>query len=125
MKPKSFRKFVEEKDASSPHLDALEDELGIDPRDLEKEPMVASFFGIGPYRIVRLKRDKSGRVTHAVVAAVDDTAIKNRNYRNNDGEMTRVKRAEGHEEFIVPVEELDRLMSQSLQPPPQTPGGIV
>ena len=106
--------------------------MGIAPRDLEKEPLVGSFFGIGdkvrnigPYRIVRLKRDESGRVTHAVVAAVDDVAIKNRKYRNDDGEMTRVKSAEGQDEFIVPVEDLDRLMSQSLQPPPQAPGGIV
>lgn len=130
MKPKSFRKFVEDKEASAPHLDALEDEMGIDPRDLEKEPMIGSFFAmgdevrnIGPYKVLGFKRDSSGKITHAVVKRFDDRGIKNRRYRDEDGNMTRMKAPENQERLVIPVGELDGLLSQSLQPPPQTPGG--
>lgn len=131
MKPKSFRKFVEEKEAAaSPHIDALQDELGIDPRDLENEPMVASFFAmgdearnIGPYRVLRFKRDESGKITHAVVKRFDDRAIKNRRYRDEDGNMKRIDGQESQDSLVVPIEELDKLLSQSFQPPPAPPGG--
>lgn len=132
MKPKSFRKFVEEKEAGSPHIDALQDELGIDPRDLENEPMIASFFAmgdetrnIGPYRVLRFKRDESGKITHAVVKRFDDRAIKNRRYRDEDGNMTRMAGQESQESLVVPIEELDKLLSQSFQPPPAPPGGMM
>lgn len=133
MAPKSFRKFVEEKEreASSPHLDALEDEMGIDPRDLEKEPMIASFFSmggdvrnIGPYRVVSFKRDESGRITHAVVKRFDDRGIKNRRYKDEDGDIKRVAGREEDDRFLVPIDELDKLLSQDFQPPPQPPGGM-
>lgn len=133
MRAKSFRKFVEEREASSPHIDALEDEIGIDPRDLEKEPQIASFFSlgnkvrnIGPFRVVSLKRDDSGRVTHAVIRRFDDRAIKNRGYRNSDGGLVRTKRDEDADRLVVPIEDLDKLMSQDFQPPPgAAPGGVV
>lgn len=126
MRPKSFRKFIEdtERQASSPHLDALGDEMGIDARDIEKEPMVASFFAmgdevrnIGTYRVVSFKRDQSGRITHAVVERFNDKAIKDRRYRDEDGNMVRTQGGEGNERMLVPIEDLDKLMSQSLQPP--------
>lgn len=132
MAPKSFRKFVEEreKEASSPHLDALEDELGIDPRDLENEPMIASFFAmgdearnIGPYRVLSFKRDESGKITHAVVKRFDDRAIKNRRYRDEEGGMKRMSSPESQDRLLIPIGELDKLISQSLQPPPAAPGG--
>lgn len=134
MCPKSFRKFVEEseKGGSSPHLDALGSEMGIDARDLEKEPMVGSFFSmgdeiknIGMYRVVRFKRDDSGKITHAVVERIEDRAIKNRTYRDGEGGVVQTGGDDGGKKMIVPIEDLDKLMSQSLQPPPQAPGGIV
>jgi hypothetical protein len=127
MCPKSFRKFIEESEAkaSSPHLDALGAEMGIDARDLEKEPMVGSFFSIGDeiknigmYRVVRFKRDDSGRITHAVVERMDDRAIKNRTYRDAEGGMVQTSGGDSSEKMLVPIEDLDKLMSQSLQPPP-------
>lgn len=134
MEPKSFRKFVEEeeKKASSPYIDALEDELGIDPNDLKDEPLVGSFFSmggevrnIGTYRVVGLKRDESGRVTHGVVERSEDRAIKSRKYRDEDGKLVRVGKGEDQERLIIPIRELDKLMSQSFQPPPQAPGGAM
>lgn len=134
MESKSFRKFVEESDkkASSPYLDALEDELGINPDDLDKESLVGSFFSmggevrnIGTYRVVSLKRDDSGKVTHGVVERYDDRAIKNRRYRDEDGKMIRMKSGDAKERLVIPIDELDKLMSQSFQPPPQAPGGAM
>lgn len=134
MKPKSFRKFVEERDkeTSSPHLDSLGDEMGIDPRDLEKEPQVGSFFSmggetrnVGPYRVLRFKRNDEGEVTHAVVKRFGGPGIRNRRYKDYDGQMKRVETEDEDKTFIVPIEDIDKLMSQDFQPPPASPGGIM
>jgi len=134
MRPKSFKKFVEEKEkeASSPHLDALGDELGIDARDMEKEPMVGSFFSmgketrnIGPYKIVSLKRNDEGQVTHALVKKIDDRAIKNRKYIDDEGEMKSISGDGEDETMLVPIEDLDKLLSQDFQPPDAAAGGVV
>lgn len=132
MRAKSFREFVEEREASSPHIDAIQDELGIDPRDLEKEPQVAAFFqmgkevrNIGPYRIVSLKRDDDGRITHAVVRRFDDRGIINRRYRDEEGGMVRMDRDADSERMVVPIEDLDKLLSQDFQPPEAPPGGMM
>ena len=130
MKTKSFRKFLEEKEASSPHIDAMQDELGIDPRDLEKEPQVAAFFSmgkevrnIGPYRVVSFKRNDEGKITHAVVRRFDDRGIQSRRYRDEDGGMVRMNKNDDSERMVVPIEELDKLMSQDFQPPPGAESG--
>lgn len=132
MRAKSFRKFVEEKEASSPHIDAMYDELGIDPKDLEKEPQIASFFqmgkevrNIGPYKIVSFKRNDDGRITHAVVKRFDDRGIQNRRYRDEDGGMVRMNKDNDSERMVVPIEDLDKLMSQDFQPPEAPPGGMM
>lgn len=132
MRAKSFRKFVEEKETSSPHIDAMQDELGIDPRDLEKEPQVASFFqmgkevrNIGPYRIVSLKRDDDGKITHAVVKRYDLRGANSRRYRDEEGRMIRMDRDNDSERMVVPIEDLDKLMSQDFQPPEAPPGGMM
>jgi len=132
MRAKSFGKFVEERESSSPHIDAMQDELGIDPRDLEKEPQVAAFFGmgkevrnIGPYKVVSLKRDDEGRITHAVVKRFDDRAIINRRYRDEDGGPVRMDKDYESDRMVVPIEDLDKLMSQDFQPPDQAGGGMM
>jgi hypothetical protein len=131
MRAKSFGKFVEEKEGSSPYINALQDELGIDSRDLEEEPQVASFFSlgndaknIGLYRIVKIIRDGDGNPTHAVVKTMEDKSIKSRRYRDGEGGMKRVDGETDEESFVVPIEELDKLMSQDFQPPPAAPGGM-
>lgn len=124
MGEKSFKNFLEEEENKSPYISSLEDEMGIDPRDIEKEPQVSSFFSlggftsnIGPYRIVRFKRNDDGRITHALVRRISDDSIRNRNYKDKEGKFTKTERPE-EETFIVPVEDLDKLLSQSFQPPP-------
>lgn len=128
MRAKSFRKFVEEKEAQTPYLNSLEDELGIDPRDLEKDPQMASFFSLGGdirnlglYRIVKIVRDDDGNPTHAVVKTMEDPSVRNRRYRGDGDDMKRIE-GDGEEgTFVVPIEELDKLMSQDFQPPPGGP----
>lgn len=127
---KSFKKFIEEK---YPFISSLEDELGIDIGDLEKEPQIGSFFSIGkgnisnisPYKIIEFKRDENGKITHAIVQKNEDK-IKNKQYKEKDGKIFQVKK-ESKKRFIVPIEELDKLMSQDFQPAqaPDASGGIV
>lgn len=97
--------------------------MGLDPRDMEKEPQVASFFSmggktnnIGSYRILQFKRNENGEVTHAVVKKINDPTVKKRTYKDKDGEFSRVDDEQSEEAFIVPVEDLDKLLSQDFQP---------
>lgn len=123
---KSFKKFIEEKEQNSPYISSLQDELGINIKDLEKEPQIASFFAfgkgnisnIGPYKIVEFKRNKDGKITHAVVAQNNDQAIQNRQYKDKEGNISRVKNDVENKKFIVPIEELDKLLSQDFSSQP-------
>jgi len=127
---KSFKKFIEEK---HPYISALSDELGINAQDLEKEPQIGSFFSIGKgninnigsYKVLEFKRNKDGEITHAVVCQNNDLKIKNRQYQNKDGKMTIVKKNEENKKFIVPIEDLDGLLSQDFAPPPNSGAGPV
>lgn len=135
MAEKSFRKFIEEEEKGSRYISSLEDELGIDPKDLEKEPQIASFFSIGgitrnlgPYRIIKFKRNSDGEITHAVVSVSRDTTIKNRSYKDEEGRLSRINGDRKEDkQFIVPIEDLDKLLSQDFQPPSggESPGGVV
>jgi hypothetical protein len=123
MAEKSFRKFLEEEEKRSPYLSSLEDELGLDPSDMEKEPQIASFFSmggitnnVGSYKILKFNRNEKGDVTHAVVKKINDPAIKKRTYKDKEGEAVRLDDEQDEETFIVPVEDLDKLLSQDFQP---------
>lgn len=123
MTEKTFRKFLEEQENKSPYLSSLKDELGLDPRDMEKEPQVASFFSmggttnnIGSYRILQFKKNENGEVTHAVVKKINDPVVKKRTYKDKDGKFSRIEDKQSEETFIVPIEDLDKLLSQDFQP---------
>jgi hypothetical protein len=124
---KSFKAFLEEK---TPYMSSTEDELGIDPRDWEKEPQIGSFFSfgkninnIGTYKILKFKRNQDGQITHAIVKQNNDLQIKNRQYKDKDGNVIRVDQETENKIFTIPIEDIDKLMSQDFQPPPQQ--GIV
>lgn len=111
---------------------SLEDEMGIDPRDLEKEPQIGSFFSfgkiasnIGPYKVVKFKRNEDGEITHAIVKQINDPIINSRKYKDKDGNITKVDDEKGDKTFIVPIEDLDKLMSQDFQSAPGGMGGMV
>lgn len=119
MSEKSFKTFLEEEENKHPYLSSIEDELGINPADLEKEPQVASFFSfnkniknIGTYKVINFKRDSEGKITHATVKQINDKNINNRQYQNIDGEIKRTEKDSKDKTFIVPIKDLDSLMSQ-------------
>lgn len=129
---KSFKEFLKEEENKHPYISSLEDELGIDTRDLEKEPQIGSFFSmgnitknVGPYKILKFKRNDDGEITHAIVKNIDDHAIKNRKYKDQEGNLIKIDNEEVKTKtFLVPIQDLDKLMSQDFQPPPAPPGGI-
>jgi hypothetical protein len=124
MAEKTFSDFLREEEKKHPFLSSLKDELGINASDLEHEPQVASFFSLGgkvsnisPYKILKFKRDHNGRITHALVRQTNDPSMSNRHYKD-DGEGGFVKIDEKPKErtFLVPIGDLDKLMSQDFQP---------
>jgi len=129
MYSKSFKKFVEEKENSIPYIDALRDEFGIDQEDFENEPQIASFFSlgkdirnIGPYRIIKFIKNNDGKTTHAVIERYDDSSIKNKKYSYEKEKIVRKYTKGSKEKFIIPIEDLDKLMSQNFQPAPDASG---
>jgi hypothetical protein len=125
MKKRSFKAFLEEKE--NPYLSSLEDELGIDIKDLKNEPQIASFYSfgktiqnIGSYKILNFKRNEKGEITHAVVKQANDPVIKNRKYKEKDGSIEREKEnlKKDDQVFIVQIKDLDKLLSQDFMPPP-------
>jgi hypothetical protein len=116
---KTFKKFIEEKQQSS-YISSLEDELGINVNDLEKEPQIAKFFSFGkgnisnisPYKIIEFKRNEDGKITHAVVCKNSDPAIHNRQYKNKDGNIVRVNNDLENKKIVIAIEDLDKLLSQ-------------
>lgn len=130
MNQKSFKTFLEEEEKSS-FINSLMDELGISSDDLSKEPQIASFFSIGgvtnnigPYKILRFLKDQKGKVTHAVILQINDKHIKNRQYKGSDEELTQISNQDQNKTFVVPVSDLNNLLSQDFKPQ-DSGGGIV
>lgn len=111
---KSFRKFVEESE-NSPFIDSMQDVLGISPEDLRKEPQLATFFkmtkgtNLGTYKIVEFKRDREGKITHAVVRPMSS----DKNYKDEDGKLKIVPGPDSGDKLVA-VKDLDGLLSQDL-----------
>jgi hypothetical protein len=131
MSEKSFRSFLEEEEKQS-YLSSLEDVLGIDPKDMENEPQIGTFFSfgpeaseklgitsnVGPYTIKKFKRNKDGQITHAVVVKVNDPRIRKSDYKDEDGSMIRIPGEKENETFLVGIEDLEGLLKQDFEPPP-------
>lgn len=118
----SFRSFLESEESKSPHLDALQDELGIDPKEFQKSPKVASFFSLGkdmfslsPYKIMNYQRDKNGNITHAVVKVINDPNIHRKRYKTSGGKNVGVPDYhDGNKTYLVPIKDLQGMMTQGL-----------
>lgn len=112
---KSFRKFVEEREEGT-LVSSLQDMLGINPEDLRNEPQLATFFSIasrgtnlGSYKIVGFKRSEDGKITHAVVKPMS----MDKTYKDEKDSPKRLPDgAVPSEEMLVPISDLDKLMSQ-------------
>lgn len=129
----SFLQFLEQQDDKSKvsYIDALGDELGIDPEDFYKEPQYASFFAmdkngvnLGAYSIESFKKNSNGEITHAVVVMNGDKTIKNKKYIVDKDSVVQVPAGPTSNRFIVPIGELEKLMTQSVQPAQQPTDAI-
>lgn len=130
----SFYKFLEqqeeeEQNSKSSYISALEDDLGINPEDIAKDPKYASFFSLGgrnginmgTYKVIEFKRNQDGDITHAVVVKNDDKAIKNKTFYVADKEIIQIPKDIGKKTFLIPIEDLEGLMNQGSTP--QQPAG--
>lgn len=125
MKEKSFKTFLKEEENKYPFISSLEDELGIPADELGTEPQVGSFFSfdkninnLGTYQILRFKKNDKGEKTHALVKQINDKKIRNRQYQDQEGKLVRVDKPLEDKIFLVPIKDLDKLMSQDFMPNP-------
>lgn len=121
---KSFKSFLEEK--NNPYLNSLQDELGIDLKDLKSDPQVATFYSlgktiqnIGSYKILEFKRNDKNEITHAVVKQINDPKIKNRKYQIRNNKIIKNNKNQKNKIFLIKIEDLDKLLSQDFQPSQQ------
>lgn len=97
-------------------MGSMEDMLGISPEDLKNEPQLATFFRItkgtnlGTYKIVEFKRDRDGKITHAVVRPMSA----DKTYKDEDGKLKIVPRSDSGDKLVA-VGDLDGLLSQDLK----------
>jgi hypothetical protein len=123
---KSFKKFLEEKEQGegSPFIKSLGSLFDINPEDLNTQ--VASFFqagqnglgtNLGSYKIVGSKRNKEGKITHAVVKMIS----LDKTYKDKGGEFSEIPSQETEKEILVPIGDLDELLQQDFKPQGQPP----
>lgn len=115
----SFSEFLKNEEES--YFSAMADQLGINPEDYKTDPKVASFFSfgsnlvnIGPYSILDFKKNDNGQITHVLVKQINDPRIHNMKYKND----LRAK-ADSDETFLIPIEDLQKLMMQGQDQPQQ------
>jgi hypothetical protein len=113
----TFRQFLELAENPS-HIGSLEDELGINPEDFKKVPQVAANFKIGksgynmsPYEVVDYVKDNTGKITGAKVKLINDPMNRLRK-KTVDG--NRVPDRPDNQIYYVPIDQLNKLLSQGL-----------
>lgn len=120
-----FKDFIKKEDAS--YIDALKDQLGIHPEDQKKDPKIASWISmgttrnLGPYTIVDYKKNKDGKITHALVKK--NNSLGSIDYKDD----TKVSSSKDMT-YLISIEDLENqimLQGQNQATPPQDPtGGI-
>lgn len=112
---KSFKKFVEDAEEMNTIISSLEDNLGINPEDLKKEPQIASFFkfnqgtNLGSYKIISFKKNSKGQITHAVVKPLDSDKL----YKDKKGSYVKIPKKEIDNSLkLINIKDLNKLLSQ-------------
>ena len=124
------------------YLDALQDELGIDPKSLEKSPGWAANMAIGKFSynglIYKIKNFvyKNGTISGAVVEPLDIEGVKSQRayYNKGDKQIKMPDATTGSRPFFIPVDKLNAMLTQGFSMPgmdggmsaaPMLPGGAV
>lgn len=122
----SFTNFLKNEEAGL--LDALSQQLNINLDDLKKDPKLASFYSfgantynLGSYVILDYKKNREGKITHVLVKQINDPKMKNVQYRNNN----IVKNSHSNKKFLVPIEDLEKLMLQGQDKPADAGMGMM
>ena len=124
----SFSDFL--KNEEETYFTAM-NKLGINKDDYKKFPQSSSFFSFGQvpfnlgiYTILDFKRNEKGDITHAKVKQIRDKHFNSLSYDKEDRE--KLDKSNEEESFLVPIEDLESLMTQANQQPAAPPeGGIV
>lgn len=127
--PLYFKQFLELADIKPSYMNAIQDELGIDPKTLAKTPQWAGNVQMGNvsyngimYQVTRMVY-KNGQVSGAMIKPLAVQGVKSqRAYLNRDGSQIRSPNStpDGSEVFL-PIDKLNSLMTQGFNAAP--PGG--
>lgn len=123
MKDLSFKKFFESYEKRTNYIDVIQDELGIDPKSLEKGSNWAtsikmkniSYNGIN-YEISRIVKNDKGSITGAMIKPIDYGSLTQRAYLSTkDGSLRRPDSSVSTKEIFISIDNLNKLLSQPLQ----------
>lgn len=132
MKKLSFRDFLELNEPKKlGYLDALGDEMGVDPTSLQKTPFAAANFSLdktynlSSFTILDYIKDSSGNIVAAQIKLNQDPNNRTlRAYSKVNGSYVRDKSMASNDKvYTVPIDKLNQMLSQGLNQSAQMPPG--
>ena len=118
----SFKQFLKEQESFFTGMS----KIGIDKDDYKKFPQYASFFSFGNspvnfgnYSILDYKKNEDGQITHVVVKLLNDPHTHSLKFDKNNPSGSENKDS-NDEIFIIPIDELEKLLGQAQQPASDT-----
>jgi hypothetical protein len=132
MGPLYFRQFVELTERKPNYLDALQDELGIDPKAFEKNPEWSANMTVGKFSYNGLLYTvknfvyKHGNIVGAMIEPMNVAGVKSqRSYLNKGDQQIRMPNAHvSSEPFFVSVDNLNKMLTQGMSPGGGAGGGM-
>ena len=117
-----FRQFIELDERKPNYLDALQDELGIDPKAFESNPEWAANMTVGNFSynglLYKIKNFvyRGGNITGAMVEPMNVPGVKSqRSYLKKGDQQIRMPNAHvSSEPFFVPVDTLNKMLTQGM-----------
>ena len=122
----SFRNFLAKEEES---FFSGMSKIGINKDDYKKMPQYSSFFSFGKdpvnfgsYSILDYKKNEDGKITHVLVKQINDPTVSSFKFDKNhpDGERNRDNK---DQKFLVPIEDLEKLLTQGQNQQAPAPGG--
>lgn len=119
----SFKNFLESYEKNPNYLDVIQDELGIDPKSLEKSPnwissiklKNISYNGIN-YEIRRIVKNDKGSITGAMIAPIENGSLTQRAYLSTkDGKLRNPDSTVTNKELFISIDKLNSMLSQPLE----------